>query len=182
MMTNEKNLEVKRLLMEVAAGLDNPLVLDALVQISLTGPNDELRYAALDYLIATGRPGLSRPYVLALRSPDNVIVNRAAEALGTIGDRDAIGPLISAVVTKHKTVLSSGSKDQYSAVFTPSGGTSMSMGSKPPQVVTQQVENPAVLAALAKIAGANFGFNQEAWRNWLTAEAKAHPVDVRRDH
>ncbi len=181
LLAEEKNPEIKRLLMEVAAGLDHPLVLDALVHISLTDPNDELRYTALDYLIATGQPGLARPYVMALRSSNNVIVNRAAESLGTIGDHDAIGPLIAAVVTKHKSVVSSGSQDQYNVTFTPSGGTSMNFGSKPPQVVTRQIENPAVLAALSKLAGANFGFNQAAWRNWLAAEAKAHPVDLRRD-
>ncbi len=177
----EKNANVRRLLMDVAAPMDTPEVLDKLVQMSLHDPDEDLRFAALQYLLATGRPGLAGPYVRALRSNDNLIVNRAAEALGTIGDRDAIGPLIAAVVTKHKTVEGGGSPNQHSYMFTPDGGTSMNFGSAPPKVVSRPVENPAVLAALRKLTGANFGFNQEAWRNWLTAEAKAHPVDLRRD-
>ena len=181
LLAEEKDPDVKRLLIDVAAAMDTPLVLDQLVQISLTDPNDELRYAALEHLIATGRPGVAGPYVRALRNNDNVIVNRAAEALGTIGDRDAIGPLIGAIVTKHKALVGSGSPDQHSYVFTPSGGTSMNFGNSPPKLVTRDVENPAALAALAKLAGVNFGFDQSAWRGWLTAEAKAHPVDVRRD-
>ena len=55
------------------------------------------------------------------------------------------------------------------------------MGGSGAKVVTQDVENTAVLAALTKLSGVNFGFDQAAWRSWLAAEAKAHPVDVRRD-
>ena len=132
-------------------------------------------------MIATGRPGLAGPYVRALRSNDNVIVNRAAEALGLIGDRDAIGPLIGALVTKHKVMEGSGPADQHTYVFTPTGGTAMNMGSSGAKLVTREVENAAVLAALSKLAGVNFGFDQAAWRDWLSSEAKAHPVDVRRD-
>jgi hypothetical protein len=181
LLDEETNAEVRRLLMDVAAPMDTALVLDKLIEISLRDPDEDLRYAALQHLMATGRPGLAGPYVRALRSNDNLIVNRAAEALGTIGDRDAIGPLIAAVVTQHKTIEGGGSPDQHAYMFTPEGGTSMNFGSPPPKVVSRPVENLAVLAALRKLAGTNFGFNQEAWRNWLTAEAKAHPVDVRRD-
>ena len=97
--------------------------------MSLYDPNDDLRDAALNHLIATGRPGLAIPYVRALRSNDNVIVNRAADAIGLIGDHDAIGPLIGALVTKHKVKEGSGPSDQHTYVFTPSGGTAMNMGS-----------------------------------------------------
>ena len=181
MLARERDPAVKQLLLEVAAPIDHPVVLDALVQLSLTDPSDELRYQALDFLIQTGRPGVAGPYVRALRNNDNVIVNRAAESLGTIGDRDAIGPLIGALVTKHKGLVGSGSPDQHSYTFTPSGGTAMNFGGGGPKVVTREVENPAALAALVKLSGANLGFDQAAWRRWLSAEAKAHPVDVRRD-
>jgi len=181
LLMNEDNLAVKRLLMEVAAGMDSPQVLDALVTLSLTHPNEELRYSALEYLIKTGRPGLAGPYVRALRNNDNTIVNRAAAALEKIGNRDAIGPLIGALVTKHKTVVGKGPSDQHTYMFTPSGGTAMNFGSSGARLVTQPVENTAVLSALTKLSGANFGFDQAAWRNWLAAQAKAHPIDVRRD-
>jgi hypothetical protein len=181
LLMNENNLAVQRLLMEVAARFDDPQVLDALVTLSLTHPNQELRYSALDYLVKSGRPGLVTPYVRALRNNDNAIVNRAAAALETIGNRDAIGPLIGALVTKHKTVVGKGPPDQQSIMFTPSGGTSLNYGGGGAKVVSQAVENAAVLSALAKLSGVNFGFDQAAWRNWLAAEAKAHPVDVRRD-
>lgn len=181
LLAEEKDPAVRKLLMDVAARLETPEALDLLVQISLTDPNDDLRFAALEHLIATKRPGLIGPYVRALRSNDNVIVNRAAEALGTIGDRDAVGPLIGALVTKHKAIVAGSSPDQHSYMFTPNGGTAMNFGGAPPKLVTTSVENPAALAALTKLSGANFGFDQAKWNGWLSVEAKAHPVDVRRD-
>jgi hypothetical protein len=181
LMEEEQDPAVKRLLMDVAAEMDTPLVLDRLVHISLYDPNEDLRDAALDHLVATGRPGLAGPYIQALRSNDNVIVNRAADAIGIIGSRDAIGPLIGALVTKHKFKEGSGPRDQHTYVFTPSGGTAMNMGSSGAKIVTREVENAAVLAALSKLAGVNFGFDQAAWRDWLSSDAKAHPVDLRRD-
>jgi HEAT repeat protein len=181
MLLKEENPAVKHLLLEVAAQLDHPQVLDSLVHLSLTDPHEELRQQALELLIQTGRPGIAGPYIRALRNNDNTIVNRAADALGTVGNRDAVGPLINALVTKHKAVVASGSPDRHAYAFTPSGGTAMNFGGGGPKVVTREVENPAALASLARLSGVNFGFDQAAWRGWLSAEAKAHPVDVRRD-
>ena len=112
---------------------------------------------------------------------DEQPVDVAAESIGLIGDHDAIGPLIGALVTKHKVKEGSGPSDQHTYVFTPSGGTAMNMGSSGAKLVTHEVDNAAVLAALTKLSGVNFGFDQPAWRAWLSSEAKAHPVDVRRD-
>lgn len=177
----ENDPDIRRMLVDIAAPMETSLVLDKLVELSLHDPDDDIRYAALQHLIATGRPGLIGPYVRLLTSNDNAMVNRAAEALGQIGNRDAVGPLINAVVTKHKTKVAGGNSNQHAYTFTPSGGGGMSFGSAPPKVITQEVENPAVLAALAKISGTNFGFDQAAWHNWLASDAKAHPIDIRRD-
>ena len=85
-------------------------------------------------------------------------------------------------MTKHKFLVGSGSRDQHAYTFTPSGGTAMNFGGGGPKAVTQSVENPAVLAALAKLTGGvNFSYDQAAWRRWLASEVKAHPIDIRRD-
>jgi HEAT repeats/PBS lyase HEAT-like repeat len=182
LLRDEQDPAVKHLLIDVAAGIDDPQAADALVTLSLSDPNDEIRYQCLEYLIKSGRPGIAAPYIRALKNPDNVIVNRAAEALQTIGDRNAISPLIGALVTKHKFQTSGGSPDQHSYIFTPSGGTAMNFGSSGPKFVTQEVENRSVLTALVKLSGGvSFGYNQQQWRGWLAAQEKANPVDVRRD-
>jgi hypothetical protein len=177
----EENPAIKRMLVDLAARIDDPLTFNALVGLSLYEPHDELRFHSLEYVVQSGRPGIANPYIQALRSSDNQTVNRAAKALEEIGSRDAVGPLVNALVTKHKFQVSSGSSDQHAYQFTPSGGMAMNFGSSPPKIVTQEVENRSVLTALAKLSGASFGYDQDQWRDWLATQAKANAIDVRRD-
>ena len=182
---HEQDAELKHVLLETAAQIDHPLTLNALVELSLTDPDEETRVQALEFLIKSGRPGLTGPYIHALKNADDNVISHAAEALQTIGDTDAIGPLIDALVIKRRGVAAAGSSpDQHAYVFTPSGGGGgvNSFGSASPKIVTQMVKNPFVLTALVKLSGgASFEYDQEQWRKWLAAQAKANAVDVRRD-
>ena len=45
------------------------------------------------------------PYVNALKSKDNEVVNLAGLALGQLNDPAAISPLIDALVTTHKYII-----------------------------------------------------------------------------
>jgi hypothetical protein len=117
-----------------------------------------------------------------LKSPDNEIVNRAGEALGEIGHRDAIGPLIDALVTRHTVKIDGANPDQHSYTFSQTGGSAFSFGGGGPKTQTIAARNPAVLTALVKLAaGANFEYDQTQWRGWLAAQAKINAVDLRRD-
>ena len=182
---HEQDAELKRILLETSAHIDHPLTLNALVELSLTDPDEETRVQALEFLIKSGRPGLTGPYIHALKNADDNVISHAAEALQTIGDPDAIGPLIDALVIKRRGVAAGGSSpDQHAYVFTPNGGGGgvNSFGSAPPKIVTQMVQNPFVLTAFVKLSGgASFEYDQEQWRKWLAAQAKANAVDVRRD-
>jgi HEAT repeat protein len=178
----EDDPELKRLWMEVLSRLDHQAAVDALVELSLLDEDSEVRHQCLEYLLASGRQGLMRPYVRALKDRDNVIVNRAGAALGQIGDADAISPLIDALVTKHKFKVADGNPDQHSYTFTPQGGGGMSFGGGGPKFITQALRNPDVLGALTTLSGgASFDYDQEQWRRWLAAQAKQQVVDVRRD-
>jgi hypothetical protein len=182
LLLDEQDQVVKRLLVDTAARIDDPQTTGALVSVSLRDPNEELRYQCLEHLIQSGRAGITAPYIRALGDPDNAIVNRAAESLATIGNRDAVGPLVNALVTMHKQQISIGSPNQHAYSFTPSGGTSMNFGGGGTKVVAQAIENRSVLTALVKLSGgANFGYDEKRWRDWLSTQAKANPVDVRRD-
>lgn len=177
----ENDPQLKRLWIETASRLNSHVAIDALVNLSLTDPDDEIRHQCLEYLIKSPRPGLVTPYIRSLKDKDNEIVNRAGTALGQIGDRDAIGPLIDALITKHKTKISDANPDQQSYTFSKDGGA-FSFGGSGPQVVVQSVRNRAVLDALVTLSGgASFDYDQVQWRGWLAAQAKAAPVDVRRD-
>ena len=182
LLEREDDPELKRLWMEVASRLDHQAAVDALVNLSLLDEDPEIRHQSLEYLINSGRRGLVRPYIRGLKGKDNVIVNRAGAALGEIGDIDAIGPLIDALVTKHKYKIAEGNPDQHSYTFTPQGGGGMSFGGGGPKIITRSLRNPDVLGALVTLAGgASFDYDQEQWRRWLAAQAKQQMVDVRRD-
>jgi hypothetical protein len=182
LLDREEDPELKRLWMAVASRLDHQAAVDALVDLSLLDEDSEVRHQCLEYLIESGRRGLVRPYIRALKDKDNVIVNRAGAALGQIGDPDAIGPLIDALVTKHKFKIADGNPDQHSYTFTPQGGGGMSFGGGGPKIITQSLRNPDVLGSLVTLAGgASFDYDQQQWRRWLAAQAKQQAVDVRRD-
>jgi hypothetical protein len=183
MLRSENDPRLKRLWIETAARLNNHTALDALVNLSLYDQDDEVRHQCLEYLIKSRRPGLVTPFIHALKDKDNDVVNRAGAALGQIGDRDAIGPLIDALITKHKTKVSEANPDQHAYTFSnEGGGGSFSFGGGGPQFVVQSVRNRAVLDALVTLSGnANFDYDQVQWRGWLAAQAKATAVDVRRD-
>ena len=56
----------------------------------------------------------------------------------------------------------------------------MKIGWHRPEVDLAWIE--AVLDALLTMSGgANFEYDQEQWRGWLAAQAKANAVDIRRD-
>jgi hypothetical protein len=182
LLRREEDPELKRLWIDVAARLDHRLAIDALIELSLNDPDPELRHECLEYLVKSGRPGLVAPYVRALRSSDNELVNRAGAALGHIGDRDAMGPLIDALVTKHRFKVGDGDPNQHSYTFSPDSGAFSFGGGGGPKIVTQTVRNPDVLSALVALSGgASFDYDQQQWRRWLAAQAKLNAVDVRRD-
>jgi hypothetical protein len=180
----ENDPQLKRLWIETAARLNSHAAMDALVNLSLYDADDEVRRECLEYLIKSRRPGLVTPYIRALKDKDNEIINRAGAALGQIGDRSAIGPLIDALITKHKVKVSDANPDQHAYTFSKDGGGAgaFSFGGNGPQVVVQSIRNRAVLDALIALSGnANFEYDQVQWRGWLAAQAKATAVDVRRD-
>jgi HEAT repeats len=177
----ERDPDLKRLWIEVTSHLNHRAAIDALVDLSLNDPDEETRRECLEYLIKSGRPGLSTPYIRALGNKDNEIVNRAAVALGQIRDHDSIGPLIDALITKHRVKVSDANPDQHAYTFS-KDSNAFSFGGGGPQVVTQAVRNRAVLDALTTMSGGvSFEYDQEQWRGWLAAQAKATAIDIRRD-
>lgn len=178
---HEEDPDLKRLWIDIAARLNHRASLDVLVHLSLNDPDDDIRHLCVESLIKSGRPGIATPYVRSLKDKDNEIVNRAGTALGQIKDRDTIGALIEALVTKHRIKVSDANPDQHAYSFS-NDGNAFSFGGKGPQFVTKAVRNRAVLDSLLTMSGGTtFDFDQDQWRTWLAAQAKANAVDVRRD-
>ena len=60
------------------------------------------------------------------------------------------------------------------------GPSGLSVGGRP-KIVTYQLRNQAVLDALVTLTGANFGFDQQAWKDWYVSQRKTHAPNLRRD-
>ena len=95
----------------------------AIVETSLVNTDDETRLTCFDQLTGNAMHMAVPMYVTNLKSKDNERVNRAGAALGKLGDKSAISPLIDAVTTTHKFTVVQGSSEpnRVSTGFSPGG-------------------------------------------------------------
>lgn len=184
MLENERDEDLRLMWIEIMGQVRHGATMNKLIDLSLIEPDRETRLQCVEYLLDMKQDIDIQPYVKALLSKNNDIVNIAAEALGLIGDPDAISPLIDALVTRHKFAIES--QGELSASFSPdgSGGSGLSAGNKP-KFVQQDIENSEVRRALIALSGGlDFDFNERAWSNWYINErARQRPaiIDPRRD-
>lgn len=176
---------IKLMYVEVLGKIESPAALDGLIYTSLNDVDGEVFYACLDQIVPRQSPAVVESYVQALRSDNNVRINRAAVALAKFHDKSTISPLIGALVTKHRVVTGGGaSSDAISTTFSQpaSGGTGgsagLSAGGSSARVVPVMAQNPEVLKALVAITdGTSFGYDQRAWSRWYAQQQSR--VDLR---
>jgi hypothetical protein len=182
MLDGERDEDLRLMWMAVLPQVRHPATMRKLIQLSIDEPLHDTRMQCIEQLLSMDEQIDIEPYVKALKSKDNLTVNIAAEALGAIGNPEAISPLIDALVTQHKVPLAS--TGNMAASFSPdgSGGAGLSAGNKP-QFVIEDMENPIVRQALVRLSGdQDHGFNQTAWRRWFVNQQIQHDyVDPRRD-
>jgi len=171
MLQRERVRRVKTLYVDVLAGIDSSDAVAALIERVLHDPDEEMFHYCLARLIDRRPPRLADPLITALKDKNNATVNRAASALGRIGDPEAIGPLIDALVTTHSQYIPGRNPDSTTATFV-NGQHSVSQGGGP-QVIVRHVRNQHVLDALNKLTGTNFEYDQQGWRYWHAQEKKA---------
>ncbi len=178
--------QVRILLIETMAKIGSPEAVSQLMACSLEDPNEEVRMTCVDYLKTTDAMDLLPYYVGALGSSDNATINRAAVVLSHLGRREAVGPLITALVSTHKQKISGGGgQGSISPTFGTGpngapGGGGLSVGGKP-KIVKFQVRNQAVLDALVSLTGTNFAFQPQDWRQWLVSQRNTQATNLRRD-
>jgi hypothetical protein len=184
----EKNHAIFELLLATLAQLDHPIAVQTLVSYSLDPTaGRETRAQCLDYL-TNGKHLVSIvPYVQALKSKNNKVVNLAGQALGRISDPAAISPLIDALVTTHRYQVqpNPGGGSPIGATFGSGAGMSgggLSMGGNGPKVIQRDEQNESVHQALVKLSGKqNFEFDEPAWRAWFVDLQMRQRVNARRD-
>ena len=145
----------------------------ALTNASLNDEDQGVRSAARDGLRALNARGSVPTYLGYLSSPNNATVNRAARGIGLFNPKEAVLPLIEALVTTHKQKQGGGNTN-----YNVQGG--MQFGSKE-KVVDVAMNNAAVLETLTAITGQRFDYNKDSWYAWYASQ-NAPPVgDTRRD-
>ncbi|MGD9646917.1 MAG: HEAT repeat domain-containing protein [Pirellulales bacterium] len=188
--------QVREWYVEALARIGTPDALSTLVQLALNDPLDDVRLSAVELLVENQQPEVVAMFIQALKSKDNAVINRAAYALGKLGNPAAIPALVDSLVTRHKFMIVQGSQG-ISTTFggpTPSGpppGAGAGFPSTPQmggfstgqssQIVVQQLRNPEVLDALIRMTRINFEYNSAQWKAWLASRKKPESEDVRRD-
>ncbi len=181
----DKRRDARLIYLKALSRINAPASLEVLVNLTLHDGDEEIRLAALDEIVARSYSPATIRYVQALRHKDNVVVNRAAVALGRMQDPLAIEKLLDALVTTHTFIIQKGQAGQTSAAFgnlPGGGGGGYSFGGGGSETVKRQLENPDVLQALIKLTeGVSFNFDVNAWKHWYTTERKPKTLDARRD-
>ena len=141
---------------------------------AIEDPDEEVRLSCLDFLKKTKDPDVVDFFVSKLnvtlatrkyKKGANMMINRAALALGEMGDASAVGPLIKVLITEHKETITIGNPGQTSATFGSKGGSGLSTGSKTKTIIVP-IKNTDVLEALQKLTGVTFNYNVTAWQAW----------------
>ena len=177
---NEANDQVRLLYVAALGRMATPGALEFLVHRSLEDPVEEVRLSCLDVLVEHQHPDMTTMFVKGLKHKENVMVNRAALGLARFKDPSSIGPLIDALITTHKHKIVNGSGGT-SASFSPNGGPGgLSMGSST-RVITEHLPNETVRDALIGLTGANYNYDEKAWKSWFAARKKDQYQGGRRD-
>ena len=135
------------------------------IQGLVTAVMDDRSDIAIDYLRQEDFSRLQTATFLTkfLASKKNREIQRAAFALGELEATNAIVLLSKALVTKHQTSAAS-SNSGATRTQGNAGGESFSFGNK--EATFGNFRNEAVLGALKKITGQDFGYSKEAYQKW----------------
>jgi hypothetical protein len=109
------------------------------------------------------------------KAENTVLVDRAGSNLEIIGDERTIPSLIAALnteVTKPITRAPNSGIDS-------TGSVQQTFGSQT-ETLRRMVNQPGVLAALSKITGQSYGYNEIAWRQWFAMTYAKSNLDLRR--
>lgn len=176
---SEANENIRHLYLEALANVGTAPAAKILAAWYLREPLEELRMACLDPL--KGNRQAVDFFAGLLGSSDNRDVNKAAAALGYLGDPSAIDSLIRALVTTHKFRVTKGNPGQTSATFGSGGGGGLAMGGSD-EIVSRSLTNRSVLDALVALSGgSNFGYDVGAWKAWAAGRRQYQLVNPRRD-
>lgn len=180
LLLNEKQHGIKLLMIRTAGQIDTRATVQTLARFSLEDNDPEIRASCLEQLELTKLTGITAPFIASLNSKDNVMVNRAADALAVLGTELSLKPLVEALVTTHQFQIGVDTPGDSYSLNTATGQHSFGGGGA--KIVKQEIRNPRVLEALISLTNTNFLYDEPTWRNWLASRQVIAQVDLRRDN
>ncbi|MBX3439560.1 MAG: HEAT repeat domain-containing protein [Planctomycetaceae bacterium] len=198
LMADHDDPQVRRLFVDILGRMQGAAPVAPLVRRSLVDSDATIRTAAMSAIDPAQHKGARTLYVESLRNELRLIVCRAAVALGVIGDRYSVPPLIDALVTEHRYRVTYQEQTPSFAVGADGsigfpGSTSglpadveflartgqLPYGAvvlPPPgrtvtksTIIKRREENMEVLGALKNLTGQDYGFDQRSWGLWWAA-------------
>jgi HEAT repeat protein len=197
-LSDAPQLALRELYVERLTAMRGVKPVASLARTSLLDVDPAIRQAAFEGLGEDQRDAAIPYYVDALKDANNAVVNRAAVALGTIGDFRVVPALIRALVTSHKIAYDAPVPDTVTIGQMPNGRYSIGGTQSvvppnielllrtgqlpygvqlvnPPGARTRRVSarvnvsNEDVLASLRKLTNQDFGYNESAWLTYWDA-------------
>lgn len=197
---DDANEQLRLMYVEILANIDDEKSLGPLVTQSLKDASSQVRHASVLAIPKARREKTLPVYLKSLKHDANVIVNRAAEALGMVGDEQIVPQLIEALVTRHKYKMQV--PDQNPGIGVATNGTMAPPAAAvplPPDIavmlatgqlpygvnvtvspgvpirtktatVYKNEQNASALQSLQQITGENFGYDKQAWKTWFSAK------------
>jgi hypothetical protein len=195
-LSDSPQLSLRQLYVDRLTAMRGVKPVASLVRTSLLDVDTSIRQAAFEGLANDQRDAAIPYYVDALTDANNTVVNRAAFALGSIGDFRVVPALTRALVTNHKvtydvpvpttTIGQTGGRYSIGSSGTglpPNIELMLRTGQlpygvqfeNPPTVRTKRVttrvnvNNEEVLASLKKLTSQDFGYDENAWQIYWDA-------------
>ncbi len=201
-LASDSRLAIRELAVAILVKISGAKSINGLVKLALFDEALQIRKAALDGIGSAHYERAQKAFVTALKNESNTVVCRASTALGQIGDKEVIKPLIEALVTVHQYQVAMDLPNNQTYSFSSDGSFSSNTPAVPPGVmdavrsgqllppvfavpsdtpaqlkknVTIRVEhyNAETLAALGKLTQQNFGYDKRTWHLWWAAEKNA---------
>jgi len=190
------NADQRMLYVEVLTRIIGDKPVPALVLQSLWDESKDIRNASVAGILQKD-VGKALPYYLrALKNGLNIIVNRAGDALGQLGNDTVIPQMINALVTRHvytELVPDGGVGATVGGGMVQSGqsplpanielllaagqlpmGVQVNYPATPVRMkeITYEKDerNASVLEALNQLTGQDFGYDEATWRKWFNAQ------------
>jgi hypothetical protein len=185
--------DLRALAVDVLAELPGHPGEQTLIKLAIFDADESIRDACLDHLVRHQSKSAVMQYIALLKHEQNLVVQRAAAALGRLNDPLAATALMEALVTIHEILISPGNGGQgglgpIASTFgnSPSGGINpsgggFSAGSAKPVKKKVPINNDAALKALTTLyPGTNFAFDKVAWKQWYVEKFEPPSVNLRR--